>query len=81
MTTCRDLVELVTDYLDGVLAPAVRSAVVEHLRACDGCAAYVGQLRVTITALGATPPPALDPAFCARLRAAFRTWSGPRDDY
>jgi anti-sigma factor RsiW len=83
---CRDLVELVTDYLDRALAPAIRSAVYEHLRACDGCAAYVGQFRATVAVLSATPPPTLDPTFCARLLAAFRMWSDPmwsdpREDY
>jgi anti-sigma factor RsiW len=79
--TCRDLVELVTDYLDRALAPAVQSAVEEHLRACDGCAGYVDQFRVTIAALGATLPPALDPMLCARLLVAFRMWSGVRGEY
>lgn len=79
--TCRDLVELITDYLDRALAPAVQSAVEEHLRACEGCAGYVDQVRATVAVLGATPPPPLDPAFCARLLAAFRTWSGPRGEY
>jgi len=79
--TCRDLVELVTDYLDGALEPGVHAVVAEHLRACDGCAGYVGQLRTTIAALAATPSPALDPMLCARLLVAFRTWSGVRGEY
>jgi anti-sigma factor RsiW len=78
--TCRELVELVTGYLEGALPPVNRSAVGEHLRACDGCAAYVDQLRATIAVLGAEPPPALDPMFCARLLAAFRMWSGTGEE-
>jgi anti-sigma factor RsiW len=77
---CRYLVELVTDYLEGALDPALRTAVERHLRGCDGCRAYVRQIRVTINALGAAPPPVLDPRLCARLQAAFRTWSDARDD-
>ena len=75
---CRDVVELVTDYLEGVLAPPLRAAVAEHLRGCDGCSTYVGQLRATAGTLGSAPPP-LDPEFCARLVAAFRGWSARRE--
>jgi Putative zinc-finger len=76
---CRDLVELVTDYLDGVLPPAVQEAAEAHLRGCDGCTAYARQIRLAVDAMRATPAPVLDPRFCARLQAAFRTWSGGRD--
>ena len=34
---CRELVELVTDYLDDALPPALRVAVDRHLDDCDGC--------------------------------------------
>ncbi len=76
---CRDVVELVTDYLEGDLEPAVHAAVEEHLHGCDGCTAYVGQLRATVRALGSTRRPPLDPEFCARLVAAFRGWSARRE--
>jgi anti-sigma factor RsiW len=73
---CRDLVELVTDYLEGVLPPAVHAAVDGHLRGCAGCRAYLAQIRSTVAALRATPVPPIDRELCARLAAAFRTWSG-----
>jgi anti-sigma factor RsiW len=72
---CQDLVELVTDYLDGTLAPAVRAAVEDHLRGCRGCGAYVAQIGATVDALGTSPAPTLDPEICMRLEAAFRRWS------
>ena len=43
--TCRELVELVTDYLEGALAPADRARFEEHLEICDACVAYVEQIR------------------------------------
>jgi anti-sigma factor RsiW len=76
---CRDLVELVTDYLEGALGRAVHAAVEEHLRSCAGCTAYLAQMRATVGALRATPPPAVDSEFCARLVAAFRSWSAERE--
>jgi hypothetical protein len=48
---CRELVSLVTDYLDGVLPADWRAGVERHLTECDGCAAYLQQIRLTIDAL------------------------------
>ncbi len=48
---CRELVELVTDYLDGVLPPELRDHARQHLDGCDGCTEYVRQIGLTIQAL------------------------------
>jgi MFS family permease len=48
---CKELVELVTDYLDGVLAPSVRDEFQTHLSGCDGCTEYVRQIGITLRAL------------------------------
>jgi hypothetical protein len=48
---CRQLVTLVTDYLDGVLPPNWKAGVEDHLQGCDGCTRYLQQLRATIDAL------------------------------
>jgi MFS family permease len=48
---CRELVLLVTDYLDGVLPADWRASVDRHLAECDGCTSYMQQIRVTIAAL------------------------------
>jgi hypothetical protein len=48
---CRELVELVTGYLDGALPDDWRARVDEHLSGCDGCTAYIGQIQTTILAL------------------------------
>jgi hypothetical protein len=78
--TCRELVELVTDYLEGVLANAVHTTVAEHLRGCAGCTAYVNQMRATVDALGATPSIVPDAQWCRRLEEAFRSWFERRED-
>jgi hypothetical protein len=44
---CRDLVRLVSDYLDGDLPPGWRASIDDHLHACDGCTAYLEQIRQT----------------------------------
>jgi hypothetical protein len=52
---CRELVDLVTDLLDGVLPAGWRDAVESHLADCDGCTEYVRQIRATVDALGSLP--------------------------
>ena len=48
---CRELVELVTDYLDGALPPEWRQGLEEHLGECDGCSDYLRQIRAVIDAV------------------------------
>jgi anti-sigma factor RsiW len=45
---CDSIVELVTDYLEGVLRPAARRRFQRHLERCPGCAAYLAQMLATI---------------------------------
>jgi anti-sigma factor RsiW len=49
---CQDLVEIVTDYLEGTLSPSSRARVERHLRRCDGCDRYLAQIRATIELTG-----------------------------
>jgi len=46
--TCQELVELVTDYLDGALTEAERMRFEAHVSACEGCDRYVDQIRTTV---------------------------------
>ena len=71
---CNELVELVTDYLDGALDDETRTRFDLHLQACDGCENYLEQFRVTVSTLGNVRDDQLDPAFRDRLLAAFRHW-------
>jgi predicted MFS family arabinose efflux permease len=48
---CKELVELVSDYLEGVLPPSVRDEFQTHLAGCDGCTEYVRQIGITLRAL------------------------------
>ena len=45
---CQQLVEMVTDYLEGDLDPVDRAAVEQHLAACGHCAGYVQQVRTML---------------------------------
>ena len=48
---CKQLVELVADYLDDALSPEMRARFEEHLAGCDGCTTYLSQTQQTIAAL------------------------------
>lgn len=72
--SCRELVELVTDYLEGALAPGDLRRFEEHIARCDGCTEYLHQFRQTIRAVGAITPEGLAPEAEAELLAVFRGW-------
>lgn len=73
---CQEIVELVTDYLEGVLDPDMTAEVEAHLELCDGCHTYVAQMRATIRALGKVPVATLSEAAQAELVRAFRDMRG-----
>jgi predicted anti-sigma-YlaC factor YlaD len=76
--TCQELVELVTDYLEGVLTPAELRRFEEHIALCDGCSEYLDQLRRTIELTGTVTLDDLTPEAESELLYAFRTWhAGP----
>jgi anti-sigma factor RsiW len=75
--TCQQVVELVSDYLEGNLGWRERRRVREHLDACGPCAAYVAQMRETLDLLGTVPVDTLSPQAQATLLDAFRNDRGP----
>jgi predicted anti-sigma-YlaC factor YlaD len=77
--TCREIVELVTDYLEGALAPGDRLEFERHLVWCSWCRDYLDQMRTTIELTGeaaeAEPPSPLR----EQLLDAFRDWKRTRE--
>ena len=72
--TCRELVELVTDYLEGALAPGDRERFEQHLEVCPGCVTYLEQIRETIRQAGRLREEDLAPPARDALLAQFRNW-------
>jgi anti-sigma factor RsiW len=72
--TCAQLVELVTEYLEGTLEPHERLRFDRHLAECPHCAAYLDQIRVTVAATGRLRTAYLEPAMKSSLLHAFRGW-------
>jgi anti-sigma factor RsiW len=72
--TCREMVELVTAYLEGHLPTEQRGRFEEHLAICEGCQAYVEEMRDTLRALGRLPEDRLSSQARETLLAAFSDW-------
>jgi len=76
--SCQELVELVTDYLEGALTADDRDRFDAHISGCDACTAYIEQFRLTIKALGHLPPESLSAEAERELLTAFRDWRAAR---
>jgi hypothetical protein len=72
--TCAELVELVTEYLEGGLTAADRERFEEHLVFCGACATYLDQMRATLAVLGRLEEDDLAPDARQALLVAFRDW-------
>jgi hypothetical protein len=72
--TCQEVVELVTEYLEGALSDEQLSLFEQHLNFCDGCVWYVDQLRMTIATVGQLGEEDLPTETRERLLTAFRDW-------
>ena len=71
--TCQELVELVTDYLEGALPGGERERFEAHLAVCPGCQTYLTQVQSTI-ALARASGPEVEPSEMSPLLDAFRDW-------
>jgi anti-sigma factor RsiW len=76
--TCREFVELATDFLEGRLPEPDRERFEDHLALCPGCQAYMEQMRATLRALGRIPEESLSSAAREELLHAFRDWKVAR---
>jgi anti-sigma factor RsiW len=70
--SCREVVELVTDYLEGAMPAADRGRLEAHLAACEDCARWIAQLARTADAVGALRERDVPPEALAALVIAFR---------
>lgn len=71
---CQELVELVTDYLEGALSPLQLARFEAHLLECDDCPMYIEQLRTTIRLTGLLTKADVPPDGRETLLAHFHAW-------
>jgi anti-sigma factor RsiW len=72
--SCRELVELVTDYLEDALSPTDRARFEAHIAGCEGCTMYLRQMREMLELLGELTTDSISPQAEAELLATFRDW-------
>lgn len=72
--SCKELVELVTDYIEKVLPETDRTRFEAHLAACPGCTDYVEQMRLTLRLSGRLEEESIGPEARETLLNTFRDW-------
>ena len=72
--TCEEMVELVTDYLEGALSRRDRRRFEAHLSGCDHCTEFLQQMRTTIALTGSFADDGLSPDRQSELLTLFRQW-------
>jgi anti-sigma factor RsiW len=72
--SCKEVVELVTDYLEDRLPASLRLRFDQHLTGCDPCVVYIEQMRLTIAAVGALSEESIPKPALEKLRDQFRRW-------
>ena len=77
--TCRELVELVTDYLEGALPVRDRLDFERHLVWCSWCRDYLDQMRTTIALAGSADSAEPESPLREQLLDAFRDWKRTRE--
>jgi anti-sigma factor RsiW len=75
---CKDLVEVITDYLEGALSPRDTLRFEEHLAVCEGCRNYLEQMRATIRLAGTLKTDSIPDGVREQLLTAFRDWKQGR---
>jgi anti-sigma factor RsiW len=76
--SCQELVELVTEYLEGTLPVEDRARFEDHLKQCPYCVTYLDQMRTTIATLGRLTDEQLSGEARLALMSAFRDWKQAR---
>ena len=71
---CQQVVEMVTDYLEGALSPADHRRLEAHLAGCPNCTEYLAQMRETIALTGRLTPDDLSPQMTTDLTDLYRRW-------
>ena len=72
--SCRELVQVINDYIEDVMPPGDRKRFDEHLAICPGCQTYLDQMRQTIRAVGRLSEESIPGEVRNVLLQAFRDW-------
>jgi anti-sigma factor RsiW len=73
-TVCIEVVELVTDYLEGALSRSARRRFESHLAQCPHCTEYVAQIRITIRLTGQLELPPMSDELQQDFTELYQRW-------
>jgi anti-sigma factor RsiW len=76
---CQQVVELVSDYLEGALSRSERRRFERHLAGCENCTEYLAQMRATIALTGRLETENLTPQMREEFTALYRRWRSEDD--
>jgi anti-sigma factor RsiW len=71
---CQQVVELISDYLEGALPGRERRRLEYHLAGCPHCSAYLAQMRETLRLTGRLVPEDLSPEMQREFSEVYRKW-------
>jgi anti-sigma factor RsiW len=71
---CQEVVEMVTDYLEGTMPRAGRRRLDAHLGGCEHCSEYIAQMRATIRLTGRLRSEDLTPEMRVEFTRLYRSW-------
>ena len=71
---CQEMVELITDYLEGALSRGQRRRFEAHLAGCEHCTEYMEQMRATIRLTGGLRAEDLTPEMSSEFAALYQRW-------
>jgi anti-sigma factor RsiW len=77
---CQEMVELITDYLEGALTRAQRRRFEAHLAACENCTEYLQQIRATIRLTGHLRADDLTLAMREEFTDLYRRWRAEEEE-
>jgi anti-sigma factor RsiW len=77
---CQEVVELVSDYLEGALSRGERRRFERHLAGCPHCTEYLAQMRETIRLAGRLVPEDLSPQAREDFTELYRRWRGDAEE-
>jgi anti-sigma factor RsiW len=77
---CLQMVELITDYLEGTLSRSQRRRFEAHIAACENCTEYLQQMRATIRLTGRLRAEDMTPTMRVELTELYRRWREEEDE-
>ncbi len=74
MLTCREIVQLMTEYLEDTMSTKARLRFERHVAICPACRGFLAQMRETVRLSGEITEESLSRETRHELLAAFRDW-------